>query len=155
MNIEELNLTEEVKEKVEKLIQAEADRVRTEYSKKVKELEKYKPEEENEITKKLKELEDREKELNKRDSVNKITESLKNKGLDGQLTKFLNLEGVNDLETYIQELTEVINKQTNGYIPKNHKQSNGITKEEFEKMNYTERVNLYNTDKELYNILSK
>lgn len=39
--------------------------------------------------------------------------------------------------------------------PESNSNSAGITKEQFKKMSYSERVNLYNKDKDLYNQLAK
>ena len=59
MNIEELNLSDETKAQVEKLLQSETDKIRTEYSQKLKtvneELNQYKPKEKSESEKALEE----------------------------------------------------------------------------------------------------
>jgi hypothetical protein len=75
MDINELGLTTEQLEAVQKYAQSEADKVRTNYSKQLKdvneELSKYKPkektEEEKSIEARLKALEDRELELSKKE----------------------------------------------------------------------------------------
>ena len=71
MNIDELNLTDETKAQVEKLLQSETDKIRTEYSQKLKtvneELSQYKPKEKSDAEKALEDrisaLEAKEKEL--------------------------------------------------------------------------------------------
>ena len=83
---------------------------------------------------------------------------LTGKGLDVQLADFIKFEGVEDLETYINNIADVVGKQVkNSYVPKGGKSKadGNITKEQFTKMTLMERQNLYNTNKALYDILSK
>lgn len=160
MKLEDLKLDQETMKNVEKLIQSEGDRVRTEYSSKIKELEgrlpKTQTEEEKALEQRLKALEDKEKELNNRERLSKLSDTLNSKGLNGGLAKYLNVSEDADLETYIGEIVDVIGKQANTYKAKGHKGTGTeITKEQFEKMNYTERAKLYNENIELYNALSK
>ena len=160
MDITELNLEGETLENVTKLIQSETDRVRTEYTKQIKDLEKYKPiektEEEITLEEKLKALETKEQELNKRERLDKVSNTLKDKGLNSELAKYLNITDDVDLETYINDIAKVIGEQASFVPNKGNTKANGnITKADFQKMSYTERTNLYNTNKELYNILSK
>ena len=162
MKIEDLNLEGEVLENVTKLIQSETDRVRTEYSQKIKELEKYKPkektQEEKNLEERLKALEDKERALNEKERLNKLSDELKNKGVNGELANYLNVTEDTDLETYLNEIVKVIGEQQSTFKPSlshTDKANSNITKEDFRKMNYQERMNLYNTNKELYKILSK
>lgn len=160
--LEELNLTTEQLEVVQKYVQGETDKVRTKYSKQIKDLEskvpKQKSEEEKAFEKRLKDLETKEKEVARKETLANAKGILSDKGLDTQLANFVNFEGVEDLETYIDKISECISKQTkNSYIPNSNKNKadNNITKEQFSKMNYTERCKLYETNKTLYDILSK
>lgn len=159
--LEELNLTTEQIEGVQKYVQGETDKVRTKYSKQIKDLEskvpKEKTEEEKAFEKRVKDIEIKEKEIAKKEMLTNAKGILINKGLDTQLADFIKFEGVEDLETYINNIAEVVGKQTkNSYIPKGHEKANGnITKEQFSKMTLMERQNLYNTNKKLYDILSK
>ena len=160
MNIDELNLADDVKENVTKLIQSETDKVRTEYTKQIKDLEKYKPiektEEEITLEERLKALETKEQELNKRERLDKVSNTLKEKGLNSELAKYINVADDVDLETYINDIAKVIGEQASFVPTKGNTKANGnITKADFSKMNYSERTNLYNTNKELYDILSK
>ena len=160
MDINELGLEGEVLDNVSKLIQSETDKVRTEYSTKIKELEKYKPIEKSEseiaLEERLKALETKEQELNKRERLDKVSNTLKEKGLNSELAKYINVADDVDLETYINDIAKVIGEQAT-YVPNkgNSKANGNITKADFSKMNYSERTNLYNTNKELYDILSK
>ncbi|EHK2345802.1 hypothetical protein KCK39_001752 [Clostridium perfringens] len=159
--LEELNLTTEQLEGVQKYVQAEGDKIRTKYSKQIKELEskvtKEKSEEELALEKRVKDLETREKELTRKETLTNTKVLLTCKGLDSQLADYLNLEGVENLETYVDDIAKVLVKQTkNSYVPKGHEKADGnITKEQFSKMSYVERCNLYETNKQLYDILSK
>lgn len=159
--LEELNLTEQQLEGIQKYVQAEGDKIRTKYSKQIKDLEskvpKEKTEEELAFEKRVKDLETKEKEIARKEILTNAKGILTGKGLDTQLADFIKFEGVEDLETYINNIVDVIGKQTkNSYVPKSHEKANGnITKEQFSKMSYTERCNLFETNKQLYDILSK
>ncbi|MDT9329653.1 capsid assembly scaffolding protein Gp46 family protein [Clostridium perfringens] len=158
--LEELNLSEEQMEIVSKYLQSEQDKIRGKYSKQIKELEsklpKEKSEEELAFEKRVAELETREKELAKKERLTTAKGILSSKGLDTQLTDYLNFEGVEDLETYVDNIAKVVGKQAKSYIPRGHEKADGnITKEQFSKMSYSERCNLYETNKPLYEILSK
>lgn len=158
--LEELNLSEEQLEGVQKYIQSEGDKIRGKYSKQIKELESKLPptksEEELAFEKRVAELETREKELAKKERLTTAKGILSSKGLDTQLTDYLNFEGVEDLETYVDNIAKVVGKQAKSYVPKGHEKADGnITKEQFSKMSYIERCNLYDTNPKLYEILSK
>lgn len=164
MELTELNLTEEQLAGVQKLLQSEGDKIRTEYSKKLKDLQnntrsiddyteldnKY-----NSLVDELLELRDYKTENEEVLRQNKINEMLKEKGIEG-IAKYLKFDEGTDLESYINEISETLNKQQKNFVPNSHTtQNNNITKEDFKKMNYSQRVNLYNSNKELYDILSK
>ncbi|WP_195381606.1 capsid assembly scaffolding protein Gp46 family protein [Clostridium perfringens] len=158
--LEELNLSEEQMEMVSKYLQSEQDKIRGKYSKQIKELEsklpKEKTEEELAFEKRVAELETREKELAKKERLTTAKGILSSKGLDTQLTDYLNFKGVEDLETYVDNIAKVVGKQAKSYVPKGHEKADGnITKEQFSKMSYSERCNLYDTNPKLYEILSK
>ena len=163
MKLEDLNIQDkELLENLKKVIQGAEDSVRTEYSKKLKELEKKLPKEKSpeelSLEERLKALEDRDKELSKREQKLNAEGILKDKGLDTKLSKYLSLNGVEDLETYINEIAEVVNAQSKGssYNPKGHKSSNSvITKDQFKKMSLMEKQKLYETDKDTYLALTK
>ncbi len=164
MKLEDLNIEDkELLENLKKVIQGAEDSVRTEYSKKLKELEKKLPKEkspeEKSLEERLKALEDRDKELSKREQKLNAEGILKDKGLDTKLSKYLTLDGVEDLETYITEIAEVIGNQTKGkenWIPKGHKgKGTTITKDQFKKMSLIEKQKLYETDKDTYLALTK
>ena len=159
MELKELNLSEEQLQGVNKVIQSETDKVRTEYSKKIKELEGKLPveptEEEKALQERIKALDEREKALAKKEVEANLQGKLKDKGLNEQLAKYLNVEGVEDLETYLEEVAKVVSNQIEGYKPRGHESSVGVTKEQFSKMSYVERMNLFETNRQLYDTLSK
>ncbi|WP_373205916.1 capsid assembly scaffolding protein Gp46 family protein [Clostridium tertium] len=159
--LEELNLTTEQMEVVNKVIQSETDKVRTEYSKKIKDLEGKLPKElsadEKALQERIKALEEKERDLQQKELTTNLQAKLKDKGLNEQLANYLKIQDVEDLETYISDIAKVINVQVDdGYKPKNHERHDTkITKNEFNNMNYVERMNLYNNNKTLYDALSK
>lgn len=163
MKLEDLNIQDkELLENLKKVIQGAEDTVRTEYSKKLKELEKKLPKqkskEELSVEERLKAIEERERQADIREQKLNAEGILKDKGLDTKLSKYLSLDGVEDLETYINEVAEVIGKQSKGssYNPKGHKSSgNTITKDQFKAMSLMEKQKLYETDKETYLALTK
>ena len=161
MDINELGLTEEQLAAVQKYAQSEADKVRTNYSKQLKdvndELAKYKPkektEEEKSIEARLKALEDREAELNKKERQAQIKDKLEELGLPTGLATYLNFKDDDDIEKVGGELAGYFLE--NGNKPKNHPKSQPVTKEQFKKMSYIQRAQLYQANPELYKALSK
>ena len=113
-----------------------------------------------EDTTKEDELKAREQALAEREQAIKQKEielKLQEQGLNKSLLKYINFNDVNkdDLDNYIKEVKQVVQEQQ-GYVPKNHKTNNvQVTKEQFNKMSYVDRCNLYNTNKELYMSLVK
>lgn len=159
MELKELNLTEEQLQGVNKVIQSETDKVRTEYSKKIKDLESKLPkkmtDEEKALDERIKALEEREKAIAEKEYMTTVQGKLKDKGLNEQLAQYLNVQGVEDLETYIEDIAKVIGSQLQEYKPRGHESNVGVTKEQFSKMNYIERMNLFETNRQLYDALSK
>lgn len=137
------NMTQE---EYEKAIQGAEDRVRTEYSKKVKELEEKLPVEKSE---KELELEQKEKILLAKENEYKIKDTLAEKKLPSQLAKYLKVE---DLESDIDEVVNVLNQHLldTSHKPISKKNNDGMTKEQFQKMSYAERLKLAETNQELY-----
>ena len=163
MNIEELNLSDETKALVQKLLQSETDKIRTEYSQKLKtvneELNQYKPKEKSETEKALEEriakLEAREKEINAKEQSMTLASKLKEKNLPSDLAKYLNVG--DDMDKTIDEVGALFGNYfldgTNR--PTNHSTNKGITKSDFKKMSYSERAKLYSENPTLYETLNK
>lgn len=153
-------------EELQKKVQSAEDRIRTEYSKKIKTLEeelkrlkpKEKTEAEIELEKRIQALENKEKELQKKELEIQVSKTLENNGLPSQLANFIKMEGVEDVESYLTEIKEVLNKHlvNNSYKPKNHSSNKtSITKEQFKKMSLLEKQKLYRENEALYNKLAE
>lgn len=150
-------------EEVSKKVQSETDKVRTEYSSKIKgledELNKYKPkqptEKEKQLQDRIKEFEEKERLFSLKEKTIKVQDQLNTLGLPKELGKYINVG--DDVETSLKELSDILKdyKSNNGYIPRGHKETTGITKEQFSKMSYKDRLNLFKTNTELYNQLSR
>jgi hypothetical protein len=163
MNLNELNLSEEQLVAVQKFVQSETDKVRTDYSQKLRtvndELSKYKPVEKSESEKaleqRLKALEDREAELAAKERSQQIASKFKAKGLPEELAHYLAI-GEN-----IDEDVEKVGAALGNYFlnanykPESHASNKGITREQFSKMSYMERSKLYKENPELYKMLTQ
>jgi hypothetical protein len=134
-------------DEVQKMVQSETDKVRTEYSKTIKELKEQipKPKDEKEL-----ELENRIKELENKEKMLNLKESLSSKGFNVELADFLKVD------SDIEKLTELLKSNNNDYVPTNHKKTDSkITKEDFKNLGYFERAKLYQNNPELYKQLVK
>ena len=163
MDIKELNLTDEQMAEVQKLLQSHEDRIRTDYSKRLKdandELAKYKPVEKSDAEKALEEritaLENKEKELASKEKAMTIANKLKEKGIPTELAQYLSV-GDN-----VDETVEKVGALFGNYFldatakPTNHQTHKGITREDFKRMGYAERAKLYSENPELYKALNK
>lgn len=149
---------------VQKYVQSETDKVRTDYSQKLKtandELSKLKPAEKSDIEKALEAqialIEKKESELAAKEKAMAISEKLKEKNLPSELSKFLNVED-DKLDSAVDEVAKMLG----GYFldntnkPSNHNTNRGLTKTEFKKMDYGQRAKLYSENPQLYNALIK
>lgn len=154
------------KEDSTKLIQKEIEKVKTEHSKKVKTLEdeliKYKPSdktpEQIELEKRVRAIEDRENEVKAKEKLMDISDKLKDQKLPKEFAKYLVGVENEKIETEIINLKELFNKiiLDNSFKPEEHKSNkNIVTKEQFKKMSYMDRMNLFKNNQELYTKLSK
>ena len=112
----------------------------------------------NDIETKLKELEKKEQELKQKELEFTLKNELSKAKLPNELTKYLNINSETDISSFIKDFSKVINKimVDNSYQPSGQKKdTNMITKEQFSKMGYVERLNLYNTNPSLFEALSK
>lgn len=163
MNIEELGLSEEQLAFVNKYVQSETDKVRTDYSAKLRtandEIAKLKPVEKSESEKALENriaaLEAKERELANKEKAMTIADKLKEKELPSELAKYLNVG--DDVDKTIEELGSVFgNYFLNGTNkPGNHQTNKGITKQDFKKMSYAQRAKLFQENPTLYQALNK
>ena len=163
MDIKELNLSEEQLALVQKYVQSETDKVRTDYSSKLKtvneELAQYKPKEKSDAEKALEErisaLEAKEKELANKEKAMTIANKLKEKGIPTELAQYLNVG--DDVDKTIEEVGTVFGNYflEGSNKPTNHNTYKGITKSDFQKMGYMERTKLFQENPELYKALNK
>lgn len=163
MNLNELNLTEEQMASVQKYVQSETDKVRTDYSQKLRtvndELAKYKPAEKTESEKaleeRLKALEDREAELAAKERSQKIASKIKAKGLPEELAQYLTIG--DNIDEDVEKVGAALGNYflNANYKPESHASNRGITREQFSKMSYIERSKLYKENPELYKMLAQ
>ena len=163
MEIKDLNLSDEQMALVSKYVQSETDKVRFDYSAKLKtaneELAKYKVPEKSDAEKALEErisaLENREKELASKEKAMTLANKLKNKGIPSELARYLSVG--DDIDKSVEEIGAVFGNYflagTNK--PSSHSTNKGITREDFKKMGYSERAKLYSENPELYKALNK
>jgi hypothetical protein len=163
MELNELNLTEEQLAFVRKYVQSETDKIRTDYSQKLRtandELAKYKPAEKSETEKaleqRLKALEDREAQLAAKERSQQIASKIKAKGLPEELVQYLSI-GEN-IDEDVEKVGAALGNYflNSNYKPESHASNKGITREQFSKMSYMERSKLYKENPELYKMLTQ
>ena len=156
-------LTDDQIEQVKRYAQGCEDRVRTDYSRQLKdvraELDKYKPIEKSETEKdleaRLSKIEAREKELTAKERQMTISTKLKEKGLPSDLAQYLNIG--DNIDDDINEINRVLTSMilNRGNKPTTHITNQGVSKSEFRKMSYEERAKLFQTNPELYKLLAK
>lgn len=143
----EFNLSEDCVGKLKKLIQSETDKVRTDYSQRLKtandELESLRPKEKSDAEIELEQLK---AELSKA----KFEKSLKEIGVDDGLSKYLKSDiDLNEFGNYYKGFTQ----ERKDYVAKKHMNNCGISKEQFRAMNISEKTKLYQENPELYKTL--
>lgn len=144
MELKELNLDEETTKQLEKIIQSETDKVRTDYSQRLKavneELSTLKPREKSDAEKELEELK---KELSKA----KFDKALNELGVDSGMAKYLKADiDIAEFGEYFKGFSN----QRQDYTPKDHVKNCGVTKEQFKRMGIEEKTKLYSENPELY-----
>ena len=163
MELTEMNLTDEQLANVQKYVQSHEDRIRTDYSKRLKdandELAKYKPVEKSDAEKALEDrisaLEAKEKELANKEKAMTIANKLKEKELPEELAKYLSVG--DDMDKTIDEVGALFGNYflSGSNKPSNHNTNKGITKKDFQKMGYMERTKLFQENPTLYEALNK
>lgn len=154
-------LNEEQFSNLEKHIQSETDKVRTKYTQQIKDLEQYKPKEKTDeeiaLEQRIKELETKENEIKSKENLFKVQDTLSKNGLPSELAKYINVNGDDELETIATDLGSILNQHmmNNSYKPTDRKKNDGMTKDDFHKMGYSEKLKLYNDSPELFKKLSE
>lgn len=145
---------------LDKKIQSETDKVRTKYSEQIKELEAkvkeltpvQKSEAELDYEKRLAALEAREKAAT-------LNDSLKANGISNEMAKYLKDDV--DVSALAETLKSIVGAEVDkhlteeGFVPTGHKSGNPLTKEDFKKMNMSEKERLYAENPDLYKSLSR
>lgn len=134
----------------DKAIQSAEDKLRTKYSKEIKELEekvtaltpKEKSETELALEKRLAEIEAKEKRLN-------LIDTLTSKNLDKGMVDFLKDDA--DIESFEKLITNTVNQRiaASGYKPTNHQNGETLSVEKWKQMSYSEKTQFYNANPEL------
>ena len=130
----------------DKAIQSAEDKLRTSYSEKIKELEAKLPTEKTDAEKdyqqRLAALEQKEKRI-------AMQESLAKNKLDNSFADYLRDDvDIDKFGTVIDNLVNTRLAQT-GFRPSGHTDNVGISKEQWAKMSYSEKQELYNSNPEL------
>lgn len=117
------------------------------------------------LEKLAKELEDKQRELDFRDRFSEAEAGLRKAELDARFAKWLVNEDKETTESNIKEFQTLFDKavearsidKLKGKTPKANKKrrSKGVTKEQYSKMGYSERMSLKAKDPDLYEELSK
>lgn len=134
----------------DKSIQSAEDKLRTKYSKQIKEMEekitaltpKEKSENELALEKRLAEIESKEKRLN-------LIDTLVSKNIDKGMVDYLKDDA--DIESFEKLISSMVNNRlvATGYKPNNHQSNDTISKDAWKKMSYSEKTNFYNANPEL------
>ncbi len=143
MSVEEFN------EAIERVVQSETDRVRTDYSRQIKELEEKIPQEKSPIEI---ELDERLKVIEKKEREYRLIEKLEEKQLPRGLSKYLAV-GDDEIESIGDELGKILSNiiTDNSYKPMGHKKTESVvTKEQFKQMGYSQREKFAEEHPELY-----
>lgn len=147
----------------DRAIQSAEDRVRGKLSKEIKDLQAKvqelspveKTQEQIDLEKRIAKLEESEKEVAAREKRLAFQENLSNKGIDKSLFDYLKDDtDVDALSNVIDEIVKARMK-SNGYVPTNHSSDDSVSQEEFDKMSYDKRVEIYQKNPTLYEKLTK
>lgn len=150
------------KAELDKRIQSAEDKLRTSYTKTIKELESKiselspveKTPEQIDLEKRLAALETKEKEIADRERKALVQEQLVNGGLDKGLADYLKDDvDIDALSSLVNEIVKSRLK-SNGYVPQDHSSDDKVTPEDFKNMTYTQRVALQTNKPDLFRRLS-
>ena len=133
-----------------KAIQSPEDKLRTKYSKEIKELEekvtaltpKEKSENELALEKRLAEVETKEKRLN-------LIDTLTSKNLDKGMVDYLRDDA--DIDSFEKLITNTVNQRiaASGYKPTNHASGGTLSVEKWKQMSDSVKTEIYNANPEL------
>lgn len=145
-------------DEVNRKIQSAEDKLRTSYSKQIKDLQeqikKLSPVEKSEseiaIENRLAELEKAQEEVNAQKAFLSLQDTLQSKGIQKSLATFLKADV--DVDAFVTAFNASMKEVTKdaGYVPDSHNAGDKITAEEWGKMKYSEKVEIMNKSPELY-----
>lgn len=145
-------------EDVDKKVQSECDKLRTSYSKQIKDLQEeikmlspvQKSESEIAIENRLAELEKAQEEVNAQKAFLSLQDTLQSKGIDRALATYLKADV--DVDAFVTAFNSAMKEvtKTTGYVPDSHNAGDKITAEDWEKMKYSEKLDVMNKSPELY-----
>ncbi len=137
-----------------KAIQSAEDKLRTSYSKKIKELEDKiaaltppeKTDAERDFEQRVADLERKEKENEEKSRVLSLKASLQSHNLDGDMADYLKADVDADAFSAAIEKVVAARMAAGGYKPTGHQANQPLTKAEYDKMSYDEKVELFRRD---------
>lgn len=145
-------------DEVAKKIQSAEDKLRTSYSKQIKELQdqikKLSPVEKSEseiaIENRLAELEKAQAEVNEQKASLSLQDTLQSKGIDKALATYLKADV--DVEAFVTAFNSAMKEvtKTTGYVPDSHNAGDKITAEQWSKMKYSEKEKISRENPELF-----
>ncbi|GAA6266907.1 hypothetical protein F110043I8_38920 [Ruminococcus sp. f11] len=147
----------------DKAIQSAEDKIRGHYSKEIKDLKDKikeltpveKSQAEIDLENRIAALEESERIVATQKKRLEFQENLTNKGLDKGLVDFLKDDAdVDALVSVVEGIVKSRMKST-GYVPTSHDSDDLVSQEEFNKMSYDKRVELYKKNPTLYERLTK
>lgn len=146
------------KAELDKRIQSAEDKLRTSYTKTIKELEGKikelspveKSDTELELERRLSELEKAQKELDAQKAFLELQDTLQSKGIDKSIATYLK-EGV-DVDELVSVFQNVMKEATksNAYVPDSHNAGDKISADEWKNMRYSEKAEIKDKNPELY-----
>lgn len=150
-------------DEVNRKIQSAEDKLRTSYSKQIKDLQeqikKLSPVEKSEseiaIENRLAELEKAQEEVNAQKAFLSLQDTLQSKGIQKSLATFLKADV--DVDAFVTAFNASMKEVTKdaGYVPDSHNAGDKITAEEFRNWSYDQRAELYTKNPTLYQKLVK
>lgn len=146
------------KTELDKRIQSAEDKLRTSYTKTIKELESKikelspvkKTDAELEFERRLSELEETQKEVDAQKAFLELQEALQSKGIDKSIAAYLR-KGV-DVDELVSVFQNVMKEATksNAYVPDSHNAGDKISTDEWKNMRYSEKAEIKDKNPELY-----
>lgn len=142
----------------DRAIQSAEDKIRGHYSKEIKDLKDKikeltpveKSQAEIDLENRIAALEESERIVASQKKRLEFQENLTNKGLDKSLVDFLKED--TDIDALVSVVDGIVKSRmkSTGYVPSEHSSDDKITPEEFNKMSYSQKLNVMQSQPELY-----